>query len=68
MHGRGLETGIDNLRIAALTHAQVTDLLAVAALCGAADGGAPSSQTARRRARARARAAPRFRVGDGPRG
>jgi hypothetical protein len=27
-----------------LTHAQVTDLLAVAALCGAADGGAPSSR------------------------
>jgi glyoxylase-like metal-dependent hydrolase (beta-lactamase superfamily II) len=27
-----------------LTHAQVTDLLAVAALCGAADGGAPSER------------------------
>ena len=46
MHGLGLKTGIDNpARIArALTHAQVTDLLAVAALCGAADGGAPSSR------------------------
>ena len=39
-----LRRALTSLGSRPLTHAQVTDLLAVAALCGAADGGAPSAR------------------------
>ena len=68
MHGLGLETGIDNLRVAA---PDARPGHGSAGRGGLVRGGRRRRaflQTARRRARAGARAAPRLDSGDGPRG
>ena len=68
MHGRGLETGIDNLRVAAPDARPGHGFTGRGGLVRRGRRRRAFGAAARRRARAGACAAPRFRVGDGPRG
>ena len=68
MHGLGLETGIDNLRVAAPDARPGHRFISGGGLVRGGRRRRAFLQTARRRARAGARAAPRLDFGDGPRG